>query len=425
VLSLVLAAVCTQFGMHLVLLAAKGDFRDFAAGYTAAVVATRGASFYDPQPGQSWFDVNVNTDLLAAAREAGTLHQHSGFEHVHIFSYPPAMLFVYLPFSAVPFPVAKLIWLALSLLMIGWALWLIARWFQFTSPAVFGMLTVAMMFHPLRSTIDLGQVTALMFLGVTGFWVLYRQGRETAAGIVLGATAAIRLHPGLLVLYLLWRREFRTGGVALAACSVVTAAGAWIFGIDNTRVYFAEVAPKFTTPLISVENHSVAGFLSTVLHALGWGMADQVVGPAWLAWGALLMVAGVTLRILSLERQTQAGGRLQDIELAFLLAAIPLATPNATVCHLLVLLPCIGILLDRMVRRADPREALWPMVTGVAVILIGVVDDFYVHPLLARGPLIFLAEIKFYGVALLYAALAHELAAPRRSPPVRAGGERD
>lgn len=176
------------------------------------------------------------------------------------------------------------------------------------------------------------------------------------------------------------------------------------------------MAPKFTVPLISVENHSLAGFLVTVAHACGWGLSGQIVGPSWLAWGAAFAVIGATLLLLSRGRQTPGSDRLSDIELALLMAAIPLATPNATVCHLLVLLPCIGILLDRMVRQAVSSEVLRPVLTGLAVILIGVVDDFYVHPLLANGPLIFLAEIKFYGVVLLYAALASQLRALRLSP---------
>jgi hypothetical protein len=410
-LGLVLAAVLVQFAMHALLVAAKGDLRDFAAGYTAAAVAIRGASFYDPQPGKPWFDANVNEELLAAAREAGTLHRHPGFEHVHIFSYPPAMLFVFLPLAVLSFPAAKLTWLALSLLMTGGALWLLARRFGLEPLAVWGLLVVAAIFHPLRNTIELGQVNALLLLGVTGFWTLYREGRDAAAGIVLGVITAIRLHPGLLVLYLLWRRQFRTGGIALAVAAALSAGATGIFGLHDTAVYVRQVSPKFLTPLVSVENHSVAGFLATVAQALGWGAADQITGPAWLAWGAALLVAAVTLWVAS-----PASGRLGDIELAFLLAAIPLATPNATVNHLLLLLPCIGILLDRVVRQAALREVVWPVLTGAAVLLIGVVDDFYLHPSLSRGPLIFLAEIKFYGVVLLYASLACHLRSSRRSP---------
>lgn len=411
---LILAAVFVQFSLHLVLVAGKGDMRDFASIYTAAVVARTGASFYDPQPGKPWFDANVNKSLISAAREAGTLHQHPGFEHVHIFSYPPAMLFVSYPFAAMPFQAARLIWLLLSLLMIGWALWLLARGFAFERLTVLGLLFVAAIFHPLRNTVELGQVNALMVLGLVGFWALYRQGRDAAAGIVLGVTTAIRFHPGLVVLFLLWRGQFRTAGVAVAVASFISAAAAGAFGLQESMIYVQQVAPKLATPLISVENHSLAGFLAMVAQACGWAFPGQVVGPLWLSWGAAIAVVGATLAILSRSRRKSGSDRLGDLELALLLVAIPLTTPNATVNHLLMVLPCIAVLLDRMVREADSRAVVWTAVTAVGVILIGVVDDFYIHPLLANGPYIFLAEIKFYGVVLLYAALACQLMAPER-----------
>ena len=406
VFALILAAAVVQFGMFVVLLAGKGEFRDFAAGYTAALVAGRGGPFYDPQPDHQWFGATQNPELLAAARQAGTLHQHPAFEHVHVFSYPPAMLFVFLPFTVLPFQAAKLIWLFLSLCMIGGALWLLIRELPFDRASVLGLLFLAAIFHPLRNTVDLGQVNALIFLGLAAFWVLHRRGRDAGAGVVLGLLAAVRFHPGLLVLFLLWRRQFLTAGVALAVAGVMSLVATAVFGMRDALVYLEQVAPKLTTPLISVENHSVAGFLSTLGHAWGWGAPDGVVGPAWLAWVSAVTVLGATLWILSRGRGSGSDGRLTDPELALILVAIPLATPNATINHLLMILPSIGILVDRMVKREQHRNILWPVVVGLAVILIGVVDDFYVHPALSRGPWILLAQIKFYGLAMLYTALA-------------------
>src|SRR2546426_7490681 len=127
VLVLIVATFAVRFGMDMILLASKGEMRDFAACYTAAVVARAGGSFYDPQPGRPWFAENENPDLIAAARRLGTLHRHEEFEHVHIFSYPPALMFFMLPFAFVSFHVAKLIWLAFSLFAIGWGMWLVGR----------------------------------------------------------------------------------------------------------------------------------------------------------------------------------------------------------------------------------------------------------------------------------------------------------
>src|SRR5439155_1648118 len=154
----------------------------------------------------------------------------------------------------------------------------------------FCMVSLALIFQPVRNTLELGQVNALMFILLAVFFALYRGGRDVPAGLVLGLSIAIRLHPAMLVLYLMWRREFRTAVVALATAVAVT--------------------------------------------LLGEGSTGD------------LLVSSLA---------------------------------------------------------------------GLSAILIGVVNDFYTHPLLSKGLLVFIAEIKFYGLVLLYAAIVSLLFKIRRS----------
>ena len=107
------------------------------------------------------------------------------------------------------------------------------------------------------------------------FFALHRSGKDIAAGAVLGFAAAIRFHPGFVILYLAWRRELRPVLAALAAAGAVTGLALLVFGWDQSYVYFTQVAAKNSTALISVENHSVAGFLATVGRALGWVKATE------------------------------------------------------------------------------------------------------------------------------------------------------
>src|SRR2546428_10583980 len=74
------------------------------------------------------------------------------------------------------------------------------------------MVSFALIFQRVRNPLELGQVNALMFILLAVFFALYRGGRDVPAGLVLGLSIAIRLHPAMLVLYLMWRREFRTAG---------------------------------------------------------------------------------------------------------------------------------------------------------------------------------------------------------------------
>src|SRR2546428_6533151 len=77
------------------------------------------------------------------------------------------------------------------------------------------MVSFALIFQRVRNPLELGQVNALMFILLAVFFALYRGGRDVPAGLVLGLSIAIRLHPAMLVLYLMWRREVRTAGVGL------------------------------------------------------------------------------------------------------------------------------------------------------------------------------------------------------------------
>src|SRR5438128_12124904 len=103
-----------------------------------------------------------------------------------------------------------------------------------------------------------------MFILLAVFFALSRGGRDVPAGLVLGLSIAIRLHPAMLVLYLMWRREFRTSVVALATAVAVTLLAFSIFGLDHSVIYFTQVAPQFASTLLSVDNNSLAGFLRTL-----------------------------------------------------------------------------------------------------------------------------------------------------------------
>lgn len=415
VLWLLVASVAVRFGMDAILLASKGEMRDFAACYTAAVLAKAGVVFYDPQPERPWFSTNENPDLIAAAKKLETLHRHDEFEHVHIFSYPPAMMFFIVPFSLVPFQVAKLGWLAFSLFAIGWGLWLVGRAIHSHLLTTLCMVFLALIFQPVRNTVDLGQVNALIFVLVAAFFSLYRGGKDVLAGLVLGLATAIRVHPLVLVLYLIWRREFRPAVVALTTTGVVSLLAVPAFGVQESVIYFTQVAPKFARALVSVENHSLAGFLATVGPSLGLTHPGQQVSSLWtarLATGLVLALTAILLHGTAPRR----GSRAADLEFALVLVMIPLVTPNTTINHLIIILPSYWIIFEHLLKHEESSRILPAWLVGLSSVLIGVVNDFYMHPLLSKGMLIFAGEIKFYGLVLLFGVIACELRRVRAYP---------
>jgi hypothetical protein len=184
--------------------------------------------------------------------------------------------------------------------------------------------------------------------------------------------------------------------------------------VEESVIYFTQVAPKFARALVSVENHSLAGFLATVGPSLGLTEPGQEVGSPWTARVAAGFVLALTAAFLA-GPAPRRGSQAADLEFALLFVMIPLAMPNATINHLILVLPGYWIVLECLLWRTDARETSLAVLVGLSVIVVGVVNDFYMHPLLSKGLLVFVAEIKFYGLVLLYAVIAALLFKIRRS----------
>src|SRR2546428_13114082 len=94
------------------------------------------------------------------------------------------MMSFMLPFSFISFHVAKLIWLALSLFAMGWGMWLVGRTIHSHTLSSFCMVSLALIFQPVRNTLELGPVNALMFILLAGIFALFSSGSGGAAGTV-------------------------------------------------------------------------------------------------------------------------------------------------------------------------------------------------------------------------------------------------
>lgn len=389
-------SLTARFAVHMLQLARKGEHRDFAAVYTAAHVYRSGGDFYDPQSDREWFTSTQNPALLEAAARLGTLHTHDdGAIHVHVFSYPPFTVLAFVPFTVLPFRPAAILWQMISLgclAIIGWGLW---RAVPLSPVAGLVLLGIALVFEPLENSLGLGQINLLILALTCIFLTALRAGHPVPAGIAIGLAAALRVHPLLFLLYLAWRREWRacTWGVGTAAACTLVAI--LLVGWNATVEYATVVAPKYGRAYAGLGNHSLTGWLINT----GAGLLDVVPTTLWrlLGQGAsfgLLAGAFATLR----PGSRVALDRLA-VEVAFLSSILLLATPNTTINHLVFTLIPLAVLLEHAFGTSQ-RTILMPWL-ATAVLLIGAIDDYYMHPLLVPGPAVLLGGIKTYGLVIL------------------------
>jgi Glycosyltransferase family 87 len=82
------------------------------------------------------------------------------------------------------------------------------------------------------------QVNVLLFLLSLGGMALIGARREALGGLALGAAAALKVMPGLFVVYLVWRRRWRAAGWTVLATAALSLSPGPVFGWGRLLGYF-------------------------------------------------------------------------------------------------------------------------------------------------------------------------------------------
>jgi hypothetical protein len=183
---------------------------------------------------------------------------------IGVNAHPPTSVLLAAPFCVFDYPDAVLAWNVVSLAALGLSMWFVLR--QLRVPwSLWGLaplVTLLLLFDPLRQQVNQGQLNLFILLLIVGSWVSERSGRRSLAAALIGAAAAIKLFPGFLLLHFVLRRQwlaFGAGMVTLVALTGLTAAFA---GPGAYRSYVLEVLPTLDQHRGGWYNCSLVGFFT-------------------------------------------------------------------------------------------------------------------------------------------------------------------
>ncbi|MFC7533467.1 glycosyltransferase 87 family protein [Actinoplanes sp. GCM10030250] len=198
------------------------------------------------------------------------------------FTYPPFAGLVMMPMAYLPFPVVVVLatlgtvittalltwWLAGPLIRRkGWT-----PWFAFAVA-----LCLALSFEPVRETITFGQVNTLLLALVTADMLFgVAKGRKWA-GAGIGLAVAIKLTPGVFLLYLLVTRRWRALTTAIGAAAGATVLAGALF-VDQSREFWTSALwdTNRVGLLYYLSNQSERGFLARL-------PIETIESKVWLA----------------------------------------------------------------------------------------------------------------------------------------------
>jgi alpha-1,2-mannosyltransferase len=206
----------------------------------------------------------------------------------------------------------------------GWTMWF--------AMAIVLLLTAAS--EPVRETVNFGQVNLLLlFMATADVLLLIGPGRRLG-GIGIGIATAIKLTPGVFILYLLVTKRWRAAAVATATAGAATWLAATI-APDASRVFWTDAF--WNTDRIGntafISNQSLMGFVSR----LNPGEPNKLL---WL----LLVVGALAVWAIRVRKAIRQKDEMAGLALTGIIGC--LVSPITWIHHLVWVMPAVFLLFE-------------------------------------------------------------------------------
>lgn len=266
------------------------------------------------------------------------------------FTYPPFAAVVMAPMAYLGWNAAITVSVVLSVAatfaVFHWLLGpVITRhgWPRWFAMAIAFELAAAL--EPVRETVNFGQVN-LVLLAVVAFDLLVLvRGGHRMAGIGIGLATAVKLTPGVFIIYLLVTKRWRAAAVASGSAAAATWLAATL-APDASRVFWTDAV--WNTDRVGstafVSNQSLFGIVSRF----------DPLDPSLSLWAAL--VVG-TFVVWTFRVRRAVAGRDEAAALALTGIFGCLLSPISWVHHLVWVLPAVILLFDHAMDPARPARS--------------------------------------------------------------------
>jgi alpha-1,2-mannosyltransferase len=216
---------------------------------------------------------------------------------------------------------------------------------------IFVLSALALLARPVYDDLSLGQVDVLL-MGAVMFACASRESRPWRATLV-GVAAAIKVVPGIFIVYLLLARRWRMAWAAIGAWAGATALG-FALRPHSSVLYYGHLLWEPSRP----------GASTSFLNQSVWGMVERAhLGS--LQFGVIALAVGI-LAVVGLARAVSAWRQGHTVAAAVLVGLVGvLASPISWIHETVWLVPAVGVLLGDArlrVRGGLPRRRVAALV---------------------------------------------------------------
>ncbi|GIF74685.1 glycosyltransferase 87 family protein [Asanoa siamensis] len=297
---------------------------------------------------RDFFDLRIYVSALRWWADGHPLYDWAQPDPVQgelYFTYPPFAALLLRPFAAVPVGFTIGFFCVFTVAAVAVAAWWLTapvadrrglpRWL------LAGLLfPVALAVEPTRETYFFGQINMLLILLILADFLYASPRRWFWAGAGVGLATAIKLFPGIFILYFLVTRRWREAAVSAGTAALATLLAAAVAPRDSWQFW--------TSSLFSTER---VGRIDYTGNQSLQGLLARLVAPAEpaRAWWLLLVVAVTAVGLWRAARAFRAGDDLAGVTLTGLVGALvsPITWPH----HVFWFVPALVVLVDSGRRR--------------------------------------------------------------------------
>lgn len=371
---------------------------DFAHNYLAADLLTKGGNPYD------------RDQLLMAAQ----LH---GIPQTNPYVYPLFVAVLFIPLTLFNFVTAKIIWFILNQIMWFSVLGLTVSRFPKALKQMGFILGLGMsaLYYPMARTLTAGQLNIFILFVLVLAWYFYQKSNKWGAGICLCLATVIKLFPGLFLIYLILKKQWKTLGAALVLIGLLFAGGLLAWGpkpfIEYTKMvqsmnYGQSVWQDGGEVFhVSPANQSIHALIFRTLtpnpETIPWSQSP------WLAkWLSTLTALIVLIIGLGAAWENHCPG-MENIRISSILLTA-LLIPSLCWDHYLVYV--LWVLLVILLTLCEHQKLSQGWITLIAIITIWTAMPFnFWSPAHRAGNGILWMSFKMYPMVIIWAALNWEL----------------
>src|SRR5215469_9442735 len=296
---------------------------DFASYYYSTLAVTHGHSPYTALA--AW----IRAYHYAAGGPPDPFTSTSCLHGTLESAFTPFFDLLLIPFSSLPFAAALVVWDECQLLLLAGAIYafLRAAGIRPSWTAMLLLTSAGVVASPVRFLLYWGQADLLLLFFICAALWARTAGRPILASLLLAVSCASQ--PALLavLLFLLWKREFRLAATTLAASAVLILAPFLVLGSDALRDLFTIWGYYAGPAAYGFLNDAPNGILRRLLtpnpYLTPLADAPGLVNPLWLLIS--LAVLAFTLSRLVPRPMSSDSRSLLDVGLAF--AALLLMSP--------------------------------------------------------------------------------------------------